>query len=266
MLGKFFFSFILFLTLASNVCGQSYSYLEDGKKTLSLMKDGALLQFQTKTNLYALPLVAGTLWYSFEEDKRITTHERSKKISKPVQLAGDFAVVANFPLIPIGAYAFGRKYQDEKLVQFSMEYFATLYLSLLESAAMSLIPIHERPDQTNLSPWETNFRGKSSFPSGHVIPYSALMFKTFQFYGPAYAVVPGILTVLASKQRVQDGKHYLSDVVGGIWLSYFASEGVRAANKYSGNSAIYKEYFEGQLEVGILEYRGVIGPKFTYRY
>lgn len=238
---------------------ESKTYWDDGIKAISLMGNGSIEQFKTKSNLYALPLVATTLWYSFEEDKRISNLERSKKIKKPIQLAGDFAVIANFPIIPLTTYYLGQKNQNEKLVQFSIEYFSTLYLALLESAALSLVPIHERPKKEDLSPWETNFRGKSSFPSGHVIPYAVLMFKSFQYYGGYAAILPGVLTVMASKQRVQDGKHYLSDVVGGVWLAFFASEGVRKANGFKDNSETYKKYFESDFETGILYYNGEIG-------
>lgn len=262
------FTFLIFVsfTFKAHAQDDQRSYWDDGIKAFTLMGEGGVEQFKAKSNLYALPIAGSTLWYSFHEDKRITDHERSKKIKKHIQLAGDFAVVFNFPVLPVTTYFIGRKSQDEKLVQFSIEYFSALYLSLLESAALSLIPVHERPEQHKLSPWETNFRGKSSFPSGHVIPYSALMFKSFQFYGPYAAIVPAVLTYMASKQRVQDGKHYFSDVVGGIWLSYFASEGVRRANGYQHNSIIYKEYFEGEFEAGVLYHRGVIGPKITYWY
>lgn len=265
---QFVFVVLFFITSVSaqESTPSSASFWDDGAKAFGLMKDGGIDQFKTKTNLYALPLVTATLWYSFHEDKRVSNHERSKTIKKPIQLAGDFAVVANFPILPITTYLIGKNSEDEKLVQFSLEYFSTLYLTLLESAALSLIPVHERPEKHDLSPWETNFRGKSSFPSGHVIPYSALMFKSFQYYGPYAAIVPGVLTYMASKQRIQDGKHYLSDVVGGIWLSYFASEGVRRANGYQHNSGFYKEYFEGEFEASVLYYRGVVGPKITYWY
>lgn len=242
------------------------SFTDDGIRVMKLTGLGGLEQFKNKNNLYALPLVTASLWYSFKEDDRISNNERSKAIKKPIQLAGDFAVVASFPIIPITTYSIGKKINDDKLMQFSFEYFSALYLTLAESAALSLIQIHKRPDQEKLSPWETNFRGDSSFPSGHVVPYSVLMFKMFQFYGPYAAIIPGALTYMASKQRIQDGKHYMSDVVGGIWLSYFAAEGVRQANGYKQNSAMYKEYFEGNFETGIIYHRGVIGPKITYWY
>ncbi len=257
---------ILVTDLSAQELNQSSGYLSDGMKAVKLTGLGAIDQFYSKTNLYALPLVGASLWYSFEEDDRISNHERSKRIKKPIQLAGDFAVVASFPIIPITTYYLGKSNNNEKLVEFSIEYFSTLYLTLIESAALSLVQIHERPKKDALSPWETNFRGNSSFPSGHVVPYSALLFKTFQFYGPMAAILPATLTYMASKQRIQDGKHYLSDVVGGIWLSYFASEGVRKANNYQDNSSMYKQFFEGEFETGIIYHRGVIGPKITYTY
>jgi hypothetical protein len=70
------------------------------------------------------------------------------------------------------------------MVQFGQEYFGAMYLTFIESAALSVINIHERPSAAKLSKIETSLRAKSSFPSGHVIPYATLALKTFQFYGP----------------------------------------------------------------------------------
>ncbi len=260
--------FVLIISI-SNVNAEfelGKSATEDFKDSFSLLTNGFKNQFQEKSNLYGLLVALPTLGYSFSEDKRISNLERSKKIPKHIQLSGDLAVALNFPVLPITTYVIAQKIEDKKLLNFSVEYFSTLYMALLESAALSLVPVHERPSKEKLSPWETNFRVKSSFPSGHVIPYAALTFKTFQFYGYKAALAPIALTYLASKQRVMDGKHYLSDVVGGIWLSYFASEGVRRANNFSGNNEIYQQYFESKVDGGIVSFNGVIGPKIIYRF
>jgi hypothetical protein len=70
--------------------------------------------------------------------------------------------------------------------------------------------------------------------------------------------------VMTSIQRVRDGKHYLSDVVGGFFLSAFASEGVRKAGNFEGNPPAYKFLFERNVAVGIIEHEGTIGPRLTF--
>lgn len=265
---KVFFSFCLYFYFlntnahAENLSAKKYG---DGLKTsFSYLLEGSYKQFQEKNNLYYATAAVPALWFSFEEDKRISENARTKSIPKIMKLTSDLAPIMGLPLISFATYSYGVKSDDQVMVQFAEEYFGAMYLAFLESAAMSLIDVHERPSTEGLSKIETSLRGKSSFPSGHVIPYATLAFKTFQFYGPYAAIVPTGLLVLTSIQRVRDGKHYLSDVVGGVFLSAFASEGVRRAGNFSGNHPTYKYLFERNMAIGVIEHNGVIGPKLTF--
>jgi undecaprenyl-diphosphatase len=227
---------------------------------------GSYLQFSQVNNLYYLPPAIATTWYAFEEDERVSAYARSRELKKHVDLVGDLGVVFNFPIIPAGFYYWGRYTKNHHAVQFGMEYFAALYLTLAESGVLSFIDIHERPDKGELSFWETQFRGDSSWPSGHIIPYTTLFFKTLQFYGPYWAILPFVGSILSSQQRVQDGKHWLSDVVASFWLSAFASEGVRAAAKYKKNHPFYKWIFEREARIGIIHHQNKIGPRFVWNF
>lgn len=248
--------------LASELTGAVY--WEGLKKSFSYLYQGSYSQFQEKNNLYAAALAAPMLWYSFDQDKRISDNARAKSIPKAIQLSSDLAPVLGFPIISFATFSLGIKKDDAKMVQFAQEYFGAMYLAFLESAAISYIKIHRRPSESNLAKIETQFRGDSSFPSGHVIPYAALALKTFQFYGPLAATVPTTLFVLTSIQRVRDGKHYLSDVVGGFFLSVWASEGVRRAGQFNDNHPAYKFLFERNATFGIIEHEGTIGPRVTF--
>jgi len=234
--------------------------------TLTYIFKGSYLQFTQPANLVYAGVAVPSLWYGFEHDKRISTNLAEKKLRKHTDIIGELGVAMGFPILPIGFYIYGRKNDNEKAMQFAMEYMATLYLVLLESAAISLIQIHDRPDTTRTSFWETAFRGDSSFPSGHVVPFAALTFKVFQFYGPYWAAPALVLTYFGSLQRVQDRKHFFTDVLGGFFLSAFASEGVRAAAGYENNHPIYKKLFEHDVRLGILRYRNAIGPRLTWSY
>lgn len=234
------------------------------KTSFGLLARGSYLQFQERNNLYYAAAAAPALWYSFDQDKRISNNARTKSIPKIMELTSDLAPVLGLPLISFATFTYGVKYDDQKMVHFAQEYFGAMYLAFVESAAISLINIHERPSTEKLAKIETSLRGKSSFPSGHVIPYATLAFKTFQFYGPYAAIAPGALLMLTSIQRVRDGKHYLSDVVGGFFLSAFASEGVRRAGEYNGNHPAYKKLFENNVAIGVIEHDGVIGPKISF--
>lgn len=262
---KFLVFLVLFVSLnlkAADLDGATY--WKGLKTSFSYLYQGSYLQFQEKNNLYYAAAAVPALWFSFDQDKRISENARFKSIPKLIQLSSDLAPVLGFPLISFATFSYGIKKDDLKMVQFAEEYFGAMYLAFLESAAMSLVYIHERPNSANLSKVETSFRGKSSFPSGHVIPYATLAFKTFQFYGPYVAIAPTALMVMTSIQRVRDGKHYLSDVVGGFFLSAFASEGTRKAGNFKDNHAVYKFLFERNIAFGIIDHEGIIGPRVTF--
>lgn len=276
---KTFSFFLLFLLFGLNVCRatsensenidmQNYnpSFKNDAIKSFSYLIKASYVQFTQPANLVYAGMAAPALWYSFEHDKRLTALASTKKIPKYVQLVGDFGVVFNFPVVPLATYCYGRYRESSKVTQFAMEYFATLYLSLAESGLFSFIPIHERPSTQNISFWEEAFRGDSSFPSGHVVPYASLFFKTFQFYGPYWAMIPAALFYFSALERVRNRKHYVSDVVGAFFLTAAASEGVRAVAGYDNNHPVYKWIFERQARVGLLKYRNAIGPMIAWRF
>lgn len=260
------FIFILVFSFSRKISSAeltSASYWDGLKSSMTYFYQGSYLQFTEKNNLYVGAAAVPAIWFAFEEDQRITRHEMTKKIPKYMKITSDLAPLLSFPIIPIAFYSYGIKNDNSHTTQFAKETFATLYLALAESAALSVINIHERPKNDKLSKWETNFRGSSSFPSGHVIPFATLALKTFQFYGSYYAIAPSALFIATSLQRIRDGKHYFSDVVGAFFLTVFASEGVRKAGGYQNNSTAYKSIFERNFIIGYTEHKGTIGPKVT---
>lgn len=267
MLSRFIFVTLMTLLPFKTAFGgelTSQAYWQGLQDGFTYLYQGSYEQFREKNNLYVAAAAIPSLWYSFEEDKRISANAQKKSVNKFMQISSDLSPALSFPLIPLAFYSYGLKQDDDRSIQFAKEYFGALYLALAESAALSLIDVHERPDTSKLSKWETNFRGDSSFPSGHVIPYAMLALKAFQFYGPLHALIPGVLFVGTSLQRIRDQKHYLSDVVGGFFLSVFASESVRKAGNYPGNHYLYQMIFEHNVSVGATSYRGVLGPKISF--
>lgn len=239
---------------------------EDTKSTVKWMLKGSYMQFQERNNLYYLGAGAAVSWYSFKHDDRLAALAQTKKIHDFVDFVGDAGIALSFPFAAMGAWYYGKKSKNTKLMQFMMEYSAAMYLTLAESGILSYIQIHKRPSQENLSFWEEDFRGSSSWPSGHVVPYATLFFKTLQFYGPAWALIPLGFTVVASMQRMQDGKHYLSDTVGAFFFSAFSSEGVRRAANYSGNHEFYKRWLEHDVQMGVTRYKKSWGPTVSFSF
>lgn len=238
----------------------------DIKTTFSWLFKASYIQFTEPNNIY-YGLVGGAVsWYAFEEDERVAALTMSKEIHNIVDHVGDAGVVFNFPLLHAGMWYYGKKTGNTHVMQFMMEYAAAMYLTLAETGLLSYIQIHKRPSPQNISFWEKEFRGDSSWPSGHIVPYSALFFKTLQFYGPAWSTIPLALTVLSGLQRMQDGKHYLSDIVGAFFLSAIASEGVRKTAGYTGNSSFYKRWMEHDVKVGMLRYKKAWGPLVSFSF
>jgi len=239
---------------------------KDTKESIFLMGKGFVEQFKTRNNLYYLGAGAGASWYAFEHDDRVQARYGGTEIANIVDHVGDLGVVLNFPVMHAAFYYHGRKTDNEHSIQFAKEYFAAMYLALIETGALSYIHVHDRPNKDDISFWEKEFRGDSSWPSGHVIPYMTLFFKTLQFYGPAWSTIPFVLSVAASMQRVQDNKHFLSDVISSFFLSAFASEGVRQAAGYKKNHPFYKWLFEHEAQLGVARLQGSIGPQLSWTY
>lgn len=261
---------VLFLLIISmqSTAGEltTKSYLDGLKTSFQYFYQGAYLQFTEKNNAAVTVVAVPSLWYAFEEDKRITNQQMTKKIHNYMKTASDLAPFLSMPILTSGFYSYGVLKDNTRAVQFATETFATLYLALIESSALSLIQIHERPRMSELSGWEKNFRSKSSFPSGHVIPYIAVAFKTYQFYGPYYAILPSALYVATAFQRMRSGRHYFSDVVGSIFLTAFAAEGVRKAGGFSENHPSFKRLFERDIQLGYISYMGTVGPKISFTW
>lgn len=235
-------------------------------KGWKLIWAGGFEQFREPNNLYYLGVGGAVTWWGFEEDDRLSAYYRSKSLPKFFDNVGDAGVFFNFPFAMAGVWYLGKNQGNTRLQQFMIEYGATVYLVLLESLALSFVDIHKRPSTAKLSNWETDFRGDSSWPSGHMAPYSALFFKTLQFYGPWYSLIPLAFTYMSAYQRMQDAKHWPSDMLGTFFLSAFASEGVRKAAGFKDNHPFYKWVFEHDAQLTVVSHRGAIGPRIIWTY
>jgi membrane-associated phospholipid phosphatase len=231
-----------------------------------LLFEGSYQQFTTVNNLYHAAWGIPLNWYAFEEDKRLQKRYGGTEIINVVDHVGDLGVIFNFPVLHSAFYIYGKRTGNNHHVQFAKEYFAAMYLALVETGILSYVQVHHRPQPQDASFWEKEFRGDSSWPSGHVIPYMTLFFKTLQFYGPAWSAIPAVLTIMSSMQRVQDDKHWVSDITGSLLLSAWASEGVRKAAGYDKNHPFYKWVFEHNAQVGFLRYRGALGPRVSWSF
>jgi undecaprenyl-diphosphatase len=258
---------IIFVALTS-LCSvyAEKTFKEDSIETLTWMGKASYLQFTQRNNLYFAAVGVPAVAYAFEYDKRLQARYGGTEIANIVDHVGDAGVVFNFPVLHGAFYWYGKKYGNSHHVQFAKEYFAAMYLALFETGILSYVDVHKRPVVGDESFWEKEFRGDSSWPSGHVIPYMSLTFKTMQFYGAKWAAIPFVFSILSSMQRVQDNKHWVSDVTASFLISAWASEGVRAAAGYNKNHPFYKWAFEHNLTMGFIKNNGVLGPALSFTY
>ncbi len=203
----------------------------DGIDVLKLAWSGFLNQFTNRDTLLLLGAAGGmTYLLSVDEMHQQEAIQRGNVIGKSGQKIGDIAgLMLNIPMIQIGGYFWGRATHNERLVQFTMDVLATHIITLLEVGAIAQIPFHKRPKVARGTEEEGSggindlFRGASSFPSGHMVGISVLMFKSWEYYGWKAGIPATIATALMGWARMESGDHYLTDILGTVALSGIAS-------------------------------------------
>ena len=228
--------------------------------SLKWLVQGSYKQFLSINNLYTLGVAVPATWYAFNQDDYVESTSQGKFIPEPVKFVSNASVFFATPLLQVGLYYIGSRNDDTKMMQYAMEMFSTTYLTFVETFLLSYIYIHDRPDSEYLDELE-QLRGNSSFTSGHMIAYTTLFSKTLQFYGPWWSLIPLSAAVMTGYERVVAEKHYLSDVVGGFFLTLFASEGVRVAGQWKDNHPVFKFIFEHDVKVGYARN----GDSYVYR-
>lgn len=261
-----FFILIFSLNSVANE-NEAPQYKDDFIESLEWSYQGSYKQFQRTQNLVFAGAALLSTMYFIKNDERISQKSVNKKKNEKIfRIVSDSSIFFNTPIMPFIFYSIGVSNNDQHMVQFSKEYFSALVLSLLETAIISTIPVHQRPDQKELSFWEKAFRGQSSFPSGHVVGYSILGFKTLQFYGPSYAIAPLALAAMTGFERVHGEKHFVSDVIASGFISLLASEGVRYSAGYQKNHRIYEWIFNHEFSLNYIRKGEVPGLAVSFKY
>jgi hypothetical protein len=204
---------------------------QDGIDVLKLAGAGFLNQFTNRNSLLLLGAAGGmTYLLSVDEVHQQEEIQRAHVIGKSGQKIGDITgLMLNIPILQVGGYFWGRATNNEKLVQFTMDVLATHAITILEVGAISQIPFHKRPNVERATEEEGSggvndlFRGASSFPSGHMVGVSVLMFKSWEYYGWRAGIPATIATALMGWARIESGDHYLTDILGAVALSGIAS-------------------------------------------
>ena len=204
---------------------------QDGIDVMKLAGTGFLNQFTNWDSVLLLGATGGiTYMLSLDEMHQQQVIQRANVLGTFGHKFSDITgLMLNIPIFQVGGYFWGRTTNNEKLIQFTMDVMATHVISLLEVGAISQIPFHQRPNVARGLEAEGSggindvFRGASSFPSGHIVGVSVLMFKSWEYYGWRAGVPATIATALIGWSRIESGDHYLTDVFGAVALSGIAS-------------------------------------------
>jgi len=186
---------------------------QDGIDVLKLAGTGFLSQFTNWDTVLLLGATGGmTYMLSWDERHQQEAIQRANVIGTSGQKIGDIAgLMLNIPILQIGGYFWGRATNNEKMVQFTMDVLATHIVTILEVGAISQIPFHKRPNVVKGLEDEGSggvndiFRGASSFPSGHMVGVSVLMFKSWEYYGWRAGIPATIATALMGWARIEIG-------------------------------------------------------------
>jgi membrane-associated phospholipid phosphatase len=204
---------------------------QDAIDVLKLSGTGFLNQFTNWDSVLLLGATGGmTYMLSLDEMHQQQVIQRVNVMGVYGQKVGDInGLMLSIPIIQAGGYFLGRALNNEKLTQFSMDVTATHILVLLEVGAISQIPFHQRPNVARGLEAERSggindvLRGASSFPSGHMVGISVLMFKSWEYYGWRAGIPATIAAALIGWARIEAGDHYLTDIFGAVALTGIAS-------------------------------------------
>ena len=185
-------------------------------------------QLQHTDTLTTLGLGAAVTWLVDDNDDAWLASLQGKEFltSGLFDSLGDQSALA-LSAAPVVTWLVSSWTQDEKLRSFSLESLSAIVLTYTETEIITnAIPTHERPrneagdDATSF--FDTAFRGKYSFPSGHLIGPFIVTMKAWDYYGWKVALVPAAVTGVSTVNRIADGSHYPSDIAAAAVLSLSA--------------------------------------------
>ncbi len=188
-------------------------------------------QFTQPDSLAFIGLAACSIYALDRKDTELQADvEGGEIIGKRGQKAGDIIGVAtNIPLIQIGIYLYASLNYDWKMHEFSMVLLTTHLLVNLEALAISNIKYHQRPvvergeiEDEEQQFFNRAFRGRSSFPSGHMLGVIVLTIAGWDYYGLKIGLPCLAAALFTAWVRVEEGEHYVSDIVGSVAMAGIA--------------------------------------------
>ena len=170
------------------------------------------------------PLIAGAALTGGASFLDATVRDRlaspGSTIGRGGQIAGGAPVTA---AVATGLYAAGRLSKSPRWRDFSYDLFCATAVTAAWTHAVKYAVGRERPNGDG-------GRANSSFPSGHAANAFAWASVLERHYGWKAAVPGYAVAAVIGASRIQENKHWLSDVVGGAALGYIAGRALVRVN------------------------------------
>lgn len=190
---------------------------------------GGLGQSFSRKNLVYLGLGTSLILATYAQDDRIGAFfERNHPLRRVSRIGDISGTVLNSGIPAIGVYCVGRLSEDGELTELGKIMFATSMVKWWLSLGLICSVRRERPETENLSVFEG---GKASFPSGHVAGGFATATVLNEFYGPKIGIPAYLFAGFVGLARLEDNKHYASDVVGGAVVGTLTALAVSRATR-----------------------------------
>ncbi len=211
------------------VCqARSAGFKEDFGDMLGSVKGGLKESFSGR-GLVCWGVAASLVLATYGQDKRIqTVFERNHPLRRISRVGDISGTIMNSGFPGAGLYFAGRLSENGELAELGKFMFATTMIKWWLSLGLICTVRRERPETRNLSLFEG---GMASFPSGHVAGSFATATVLNEFYGPQIGVPTYLFAGFVGLSRLEDNKHYASDVVAGALLGTITAVAVSRATR-----------------------------------
>ena len=142
--------------------------------------------------------------------------------------AGDLMGNGIVPLTAVAcSYSYGKLFRHEHAVSFASDLFRAQALNGIATFTLKHSLHRERPDG---SPW--------SYPSGHTSSSFTTAAVVSNHFGLKFGIPAFVLATYVGLSRLQENRHYLSDVIAGAALGSYIGFKVARRRKSSNNQMI----------------------------
>jgi membrane-associated phospholipid phosphatase len=192
-------------------------------------------------------IVAGTTGILYVLDDEINDDFKDNRSSTTDDLSDVFEPFGNsaivFPTL-VGFYLYGQFGENEKIERTALLAAESFLVSSLFNSVLKVVMRRTRPfDGVSAGTFDSSFTGNNSFPSGHTTTAFAIATVVANEYEKVPFIAPisyGIATLMGLS-RLNDQKHWASDVFFGAALGYFTSKTILRlhSNKKGRHFTIY---------------------------